>query len=134
MKRRWDSSNVFFESTDEADRTDFSVPSVSSVDSGFEERAFQDIQLLKGFPRSERDARQRIFGHIGRDAGFPGQQLINSAQKLSPQEKTKLEAELASVKVKLTYLDQQLALLRERQLAALPFHHPFSNQCINRSL
>jgi multidrug efflux pump subunit AcrA (membrane-fusion protein) len=43
------------------------------------------------------------------------QQLISSAQKLSQQEKTKLEAELASLQVKLNYLDQQLTILRERQ-------------------
>jgi len=55
------------------------------------------------------------FNAAMESAAAYSQQLIRSGQKLSPQEKTKLEAELASVKVKLDYLDQQLDLLRERQ-------------------
>jgi multidrug efflux pump subunit AcrA (membrane-fusion protein) len=42
-------------------------------------------------------------------------QLIGSGPPLSPQERTKLEAELASVKVKLDSLERQLALLQERE-------------------
>jgi multidrug resistance efflux pump len=43
------------------------------------------------------------------------QQLINSAQKLTGQEKTKLQGELASAKVKLNTLTLQLELIRKQQ-------------------
>jgi multidrug efflux pump subunit AcrA (membrane-fusion protein) len=70
------------------------------------------------------------FNAAMESAAAYSQQLIDAAQKLTPQEKNKVLSDLASVKVKLTYLDQQLQLLRER-MERLTVRSPIKGKVIS---